>query len=235
MADPAGSGIRERKKVRTREALVEAATELCLRQGFDNTTVEQIATAADVSTRTFSRYFPNKGAVIAAIADEMDVHIATALSRQPADLTEYEALLEAHLAVFAPDTGRLTPGFQRMAALIAIVNGSDSAKASAFAQQRGISQNAALTVMGNRMGVAFDHPAVRLISDMWTMLFATSFSGLGLPGNDPIEPKVVCDRLCATFELFRRSWSPWNGSEHAVAHEVENGPEHGQPPASAPG
>ena len=32
MADPAGSGIRERKKVRTREALVEAATELCLRQ-----------------------------------------------------------------------------------------------------------------------------------------------------------------------------------------------------------
>jgi hypothetical protein len=85
------------------------------------------------------------------------------------------------------------------------------------------------------MGVAFDHPAVRLISDMWTMLFATSFSGLGLPGNDPIEPKVVCDRLCATFELFRRSWSPWNGSEHDAGYEVENGPEHGQPPASAPG
>ncbi|MDT5079686.1 MAG: hypothetical protein QOJ80_4323 [Mycobacterium sp.] len=235
MADPAGSGIRERKKVRTREALVEAATELCLRQGFDNTTVEQIATTADVSTRTFSRYFANKGAVIAAIADEMDVHIATALSRQPADLTEYEALLAAHLTVFAPDTGRLTPGFQRMAALIAIVNGSDSAKASAFAHQRGISQNAALTVMGKRMGVTFDHPAVRLISDMWTMLFATSFSGLGLPGNDPIEPKVVCDRLCATFELFRRSWSPWNEAEHDARHEEDNGLEHRQPPASAPG
>jgi AcrR family transcriptional regulator len=227
MADQAGSGIRERKKVRTREALVEAATELCLRQGFDNTTVEQIATAADVSTRTFSRYFPNKGAVIAAIADEMDEYIATALSRQPADITEYEALLAAHLAVFAPETGQLTPGFQRMAALIAIDNGSDSAKVSAFAHQRGISDNASLTVMGRRMGVAFDHPAVRLISDVWTMLFATSFSGLGLPGNDPIEPKVVCDRLCATFEQFRRSWSPWNGP----AREVEDG----QPPASAPG
>jgi AcrR family transcriptional regulator len=227
MADAAGSGIRERKKVRTREALVEAATELCLRDGFDNTTVEQIAAAADVSTRTFSRYFPNKGAVIAAIADEMDVHIATALSAQPADITEYEALLGAHLAVFAPDTGLLTPGFQRMAALIAIVNGSHSAKASAFAHQQGISQNAATTVMGRRMGVASDHPAARLISDTWTMLFATSFGGLGLPGNDPIEPKVVCARLCATFEMFRRSWSPWSGPER--------GPAHGEPPASTPG
>jgi AcrR family transcriptional regulator len=223
MADTAGSGIRERKKVRTREALVEAATALCLRHGFDNTTVEQIAAAADVSPRTFSRYFSHKGAVIAAIADEMDVYIATALGTQPTAITEYEALLGAHLAVFAPDAGHLTPGFQRMAALIAIVNGSESAKASAFAHQQGIPQNAALTVMGKRMGVASDHPAVRLISDTWTMLFATSFGGLGLPGNEPIEPKVVCDRLCATFELFRRSWSTWNE------------PEHGQPPASASG
>jgi AcrR family transcriptional regulator len=223
MADAARSGIRERKKVRTREALVEAATALCLRQGFDETTVEQIAAAADVSTRTFSRYFPHKGAVLAAIVDEMDLYIASALSEQPTGITEYEALLGAHLVVFAPDTGRVTPGFQRMAALIAIVNGSQSAKASAFAHQKGISQNAALTVMGRRMGVASDHPAVGLISDTWTMLFATSFGGLGLPGNDPIEPKVVCDRLCATFELFRRSWSPWTE------------PDHGQPPASARG
>jgi AcrR family transcriptional regulator len=221
-----GSGIRERKKVRTREALIEAATTLCLEQGFDDTTVEQIAAAAEVSTRTFSRYFPHKGAVIAAIADDMDGYIGAALSHQPADVNEYEALLGAHLEVFAPESGRLTPGFQRMALLIAIVNGSESARASAFAHQRGISQHHALTEMGRRMGVPADDPAVRLISDTWTMLFATSFAGLGQPGADPIEPKVLCDRLCATFELFRRSWSPWEGTGSE--------PGHGEPHASAP-
>jgi hypothetical protein len=95
-----------------------------------------------------------------------------------------------------------------------------------FEHQEGLSQNAALTVMGRRMDVPADHPAVRLISDTWTVMFATSFAGLGLPGNDPIEPHGLCDRLCATFEMFRRSWSPWNGPEHGAAH--------GQPPASAP-
>ena len=209
MANVAGSGIRARKKVRTREALIEAATDLCLRRGFDNTTVEQIAAAADVSTRTFSRYFPTKGAVIAAIADEMDVYIADALAEQPLDITEHEALLRAHLAVFGPERSYQTPGFRRMAALIQIVNGSESMRASAFAHQQGLSQNVAHSVMGRRMGVAADDPAVRLISDTWTALFASSFAGLGMPGNDPIEPKVLCDRLAAMFELFRRSWSPW--------------------------
>jgi AcrR family transcriptional regulator len=225
MAELAASGIRERKKVRTREALVEAATTLCLRQGFDNTTVEQIAAAADVSTRTFSRYFASKGAVVAAMADEMDAYIAAALEAQPTDITEYEALLGAHLAVFRPDAGHHTPGFRRMAAIVAIVNGSDSAKASAFAHQQGISENAATTVLGKRMGLAFDDPAVRLVSDAWTVLFATSFAGLGLPGNDPIEPKVLCDRLRETFELFRRTWSPWREARDDVRD--------GQPPASA--
>jgi len=205
------SGIRERKKVRTREALIEAAAELCLRRGFDNTTVEQIAAAADVSTRTFSRYFPTKGAVIVAIADDVDASIAAALSEQPVDITEYEALLRAHLAVFGPELNYVTPGFRRMAALIQIVNGSASMRASALAQKDGVSNNAALEVMARRMGVPFEHPVIRVIGDTWTMLFAASFDGLGLPGNEPVEPKVVCDRLCATFELFRRSWTPWNG------------------------
>jgi AcrR family transcriptional regulator len=222
------SGIRERKKVRTREALIEAAAELCLRRGFDNTTVEQIAAAADVSTRTFSRYFPTKGAVIVAIADDMDTSIAAALSEQPVDITEYEALLRAHLAVFGPELNYVTPGFRRMAALIQIVNGSESMKASAFVHQQGLSQNASFAAIGKRLGVSADHLAVRVISDTWTALFAASFDGLGLPGNEPVEPKVVCDRLCATFELFRRSWTPWNGPRSESIAE-------GEPPASAPG
>jgi AcrR family transcriptional regulator len=53
-------GLRERKKVATRQALHEAAVRLAVEHGLERLTVEAIADAADVSRRTFSNYFPNK-------------------------------------------------------------------------------------------------------------------------------------------------------------------------------
>ncbi|MGW1993330.1 TetR family transcriptional regulator [Embleya sp. NPDC001921] len=103
MRDTAGTatGLRERKKERTREALVDAALELFLRKGYDATTIDEIVAAVEVSRRTFFRYFAGKEEVALARAIEFEGLFLEALTARPAEEAPLTALRRAGAEVFA--------------------------------------------------------------------------------------------------------------------------------------
>jgi AcrR family transcriptional regulator len=88
--------LRERKKLATRRSLRRTAFELATERGFSNVTVEDIADAAGVSTRTFFNYFPSKEAALFGIEPE---HL-DALRERIAHAAPGESALDAlHAAV----------------------------------------------------------------------------------------------------------------------------------------
>jgi AcrR family transcriptional regulator len=92
-------GLRERKKQRTREALIDAAHELFCANGFEATTIDQIAESVEVSSRTFFRYFTSKEDVALALADDQITAVLEAFAAQPADLPVLTALRTAAVEV----------------------------------------------------------------------------------------------------------------------------------------
>ena len=96
--------LRQRKKARTRAALVAAALELFDRQGYETTTIDDIAAAADVSPRTFFRYFTSKEEV--ALGDDLGPAMIGLITARPAD----ESILESVRHVAADSLAMTPPG-----------------------------------------------------------------------------------------------------------------------------
>src|SRR4030095_16556006 len=86
-------GLRERKKARTKTAIQEHALRLFRGQGYDATTVEQIAEAAEISPSTFFRYFKTKEDVV--VEDRYDELVAAAIEATPPEVGPFETLRRA--------------------------------------------------------------------------------------------------------------------------------------------
>ena len=56
--------LRERKKIKTRDRLIQVATRLFLEKGYEDTTIDEIVDQADLSQRTFFRYFTTKESIV---------------------------------------------------------------------------------------------------------------------------------------------------------------------------
>ncbi len=94
-------GHRDRKKQRTRRTIERVALDLFEENGFDGTTIDQIATAADIAPRTFFHYFPSKEHVVLTdYASRLD-RIVEALTASRPDQAPWTALQAAFSSVAA--------------------------------------------------------------------------------------------------------------------------------------
>ncbi|MGK8524033.1 TetR/AcrR family transcriptional regulator [Nocardia asteroides] len=86
---------RDREKARVRRELIDAALRLFESQGFEQTTVQQIADAVRVSRRTFHRHFPSKLAVVFSHEEDLMAQLLAAVDRRPARESVLTALRAA--------------------------------------------------------------------------------------------------------------------------------------------
>lgn len=93
------TGLRERKKQRTRDALVDAAFALFGHKGFDATTIDEIADTVEVSPRTFFRYFESKEDVALTLLDQQFSTIYEEFAARPAHEPVLTALRHATVAM----------------------------------------------------------------------------------------------------------------------------------------
>ncbi|MEU8518309.1 TetR family transcriptional regulator [Streptomyces sp. NBC_01216] len=94
------SGLRERKKQRTRDALLRVALELFTSQGYEQTTVDEITEAVEVSQRTFFRYFASKEEVAFAVQQMVEERFVRALAERPAEEGPLDAMRNAVLCAW---------------------------------------------------------------------------------------------------------------------------------------
>lgn len=97
-AGPAGEGLRSRQKRQARRELIDAALALGTARGFHDVTVDEICEQADISPRTFFRYFGTKEALLSAPFLDLSDQILAALQAAPTELDAWRSLRAATAA-----------------------------------------------------------------------------------------------------------------------------------------
>ena len=195
------TGRRERKKQRTREALIDAAFKLFQEKGFEATTVEEIADEVDVSSRTFFRYFASKEDVVLTFQEEQFVTMLEALAARPASEPVMTALRNATVAVLrACEDGDYGFDPKRFGCLQEMMESSPAVFGRSL--EHGQKKQAEITrIIAERMGV---DPAVDLrphvAAGLSNCAFRSAFEVLVSGAAQSTRFSEVLDKVFAVME-----------------------------------
>ena len=215
-------GLRERHRKRTAADLEEAALTLFSERGFDSVTIDDIAAAADVSRRTFFRYFASKEDVILSDHPKRLDELAAALDRRPADEPALTALRHAIMSM----AGTYEEEREHMVRRFSLMNTTPALEARSLCLQRNW-ETSVTDMLAGRMGVDPTQdlrPGVVAATTMAAMRVATAnWLAGGGKGDLLVIVAEALDLLdgglqaAATPPLARRRPSPNRGGAPAPA------------------
>jgi AcrR family transcriptional regulator len=193
MAPGADLSLRERKKLRTRNDLAQAALRLCAERGFDHVTIEEIAAAVEVSPSTLLRYFDRKEDVLLADDGRRLDEFAHRLAARPAD----EPILDSVRHALVTLADELEGDRDSMLAKSRIMAVSPSVRARSL-ELYASGEQAVTRLVAARMGTELDDLGVQLIA-------ATSMAALRVAvhvwfADDARQPLV--SYLAQTLDLL---------------------------------
>jgi AcrR family transcriptional regulator len=192
--------LRERKKLRTHRALADAALRMFGEQGFDKTTLEELADAAEVSKSTFFRFFPAKEAVaIEAEAELWRVYLSALADRQLSG----PVLGELHQTLAAALAG-LDPGWdQRFLATRRLVAAEPALLAYVEHYRAGI-RNQVIDCLAGKLGLSPEDLRLHVLAELAVTAFSVSGRYWVRHGGQGGRPALL-DRFGAAVEAIPAS------------------------------
>ncbi|HLU76102.1 MAG TPA: TetR family transcriptional regulator [Nonomuraea sp.] len=199
-----GMGLRERKKEKTRLALVDAALDLFLEHGYDATTIDQVAGAADVSPRTFFRYFTSKDHLILWFHDQMEETMLEALAARPAGEPPFASMTHALRAQLRTMEEATPEDVERFLKVRRLLDATPHLASSAYARAIETERRLVETVAARRGLDPADNPLPHLVV---SFVMASLRVGLTCPA-DPADLPEIVRRMEETLQLVERSLRP---------------------------
>lgn len=203
-------GRRERKRLETRQLLVESAMRLFAARSFDEVTVIEIADSADVDASTFFRHFGSKEAVLFTDMVDFTERIGDALEQQPAELSVFDAIVGAMM-----ELGRNAPFDPEVEYLRATLTQSSPALQAQTLVYRERLVKAMAQAIGRRVDLDPDTDArPYLAATVWaaTLEFYRQ-RAVSTSSKRRVAERALDDVLADVLEMLRTVWpavEPWS-------------------------
>jgi AcrR family transcriptional regulator len=198
-------GLRERKKEKTRLAILDAALDLFLEQGYDSTTVDQIAGSVEISPRTFFRYFTSKDHLVLWYHDQGEEIMQETLRSRPADEPPFTSMIHAVRAVahdMEDSTPEDTARFLKLRRLL-----EENPRLVGLSVARGSETERRLAVeIAARSGV--DVTTDQRTHLIVAFAMSTLRVGFDCPQPDVPDMRILVDRMEKTLELAQNAFRP---------------------------
>jgi AcrR family transcriptional regulator len=192
-----------------RERLIDAALELCARQGYDATTLDQVAAKAGISDADSANYFATTEAVLMSIVEDMAHATAAALKTTPKGVEPDRALLSASTAmVTGIAQGRGAVPLYRLLAMARIISTTRNLHRTVSAARKRV----LIKPLADWMGVDPANRRLQRALTMWSAVIASTYV-LALDMPDGYEPPRDSELQQRMIENLSQSFADVMGED----------------------